>query len=151
NLCSENELFLIPFRKPPWVDGGNRPSWVATQSYRVGKVVLQIGGSFARPRKGKLKWKLYNLWSGELVDEGAERAHIGGEFTPGPLSQVQFECRTPAHYSLYVSFGGERGHWLLTVFAATDLKKLTSWSANASAEGFPTLPQVDGKNLITKD
>ncbi len=39
----ESMLFLIPVRRPPWVNGGNRPGWLDAHCFFEGQVFFRVG------------------------------------------------------------------------------------------------------------
>ena len=55
---SERMLFPIPSRRPPWVNGGNRPGWLDPWCIFEGDFFLQIGGHFETATQGVLEWTL---------------------------------------------------------------------------------------------
>ncbi len=53
--------FAIPFRRPPWVHGGNRPGWIDPWNHFEGQVHLRLGLHTETELEGTLWWQLESI------------------------------------------------------------------------------------------
>ncbi len=65
---TEASLFRIPMRRPPWVDGGNRPGWRSLSCFFEDEgLFLKLGGSGV---VGPTAWRVLDARAGVVVAEG---------------------------------------------------------------------------------
>lgn len=57
----KNLIFPIPSRKPPWVDGGNRPGWIDPWNHFEGSVFIRFGFVSETGAKGRMNWTLESI------------------------------------------------------------------------------------------
>jgi hypothetical protein len=121
-------VFLVPFRKPPWIDGGNRPGWTDPYNYFEGPITMQVGLHSARSQTCDVQWEVckLRLVKGErplpTVAAGAFRARIQS-LEPTAPGLVEWNPDGPGHYSMFVRLGrSEAGGFNIHVFPKpTDL------------------------------
>jgi len=106
---SEVALFLIPTRRPPWVNGGNRPGWIDPLNHFAGQVFWQIGIHATMALNGGLFWKVSRP-DGTLAAHGVERQCIVQSLKPCEVGQISWHA-SPGEYVLEVEFAGTRNSW----------------------------------------
>ncbi|CAN5734598.1 hypothetical protein BH11ARM2_BH11ARM2_18530 [soil metagenome] len=100
---SEECLFLIPWRRPPWVNGGNRPGWLDPLNHFEGELNLRIGSTMASP---EIEWEVV-LWGPHQTFRGTgDRIHL----------KVAGEC-----CFVIVSQGVAKNVWLMGLWPKPDL------------------------------
>lgn len=118
-----NVLFLIPTRRPPWVDGGNRPGWMDAFSYFVGQVFFKVGIHSELGCKRGLVWRILDA-RGTVVARGTgEQTHVEG-LEATQVGQISWDCQTPGTYTLQVEFGSASNAWPFHVEAKCELDHL---------------------------
>lgn len=83
-------LGLLPFRTPPWVNGGNRPGWRDTQNYFSGGQSIQITGHAEPGFRGVLVWRIE---SGPMGEEPVQL----GPCEPKLLTQIDLDLPIGKH------------------------------------------------------
>ncbi len=62
-ILPSNEDFQVPLRRPPWVNGGNRPGWQDESNFFCGKILLRAS-SASDVHKNIDNWSLTHLHEG---------------------------------------------------------------------------------------
>jgi hypothetical protein len=108
-------LFLIPTRRPPWIDGGNRPGWIDPFNYFAGPIFFRVGVHSERGLSGGLLWTI--LDGDRIVAQGAFPESLILASEPREVGQISWQCDVPGRYLLRVEFGGAVNEWPFNVFA----------------------------------
>lgn len=116
-------LFTIPTRRPPWVDGGNRPGWLDPFNQFVGQVFFKIGFHSEKGQSSGLVWRIRSA-SGEVLARGACAAVDTDALTANEVGQISWMCYTPGSYCLEVDFGTARNAWPFHIEAKADYKEV---------------------------
>ena len=109
-------IFLIPSRRPPWVNGGNRPGWLDPFNQFVGQVFFKIGVHSESGMKGGLNWRILDS-SGSVVCKGAEASTLIGPLESNLAAQISWPCEIPGSYRLEADFGDAANSWQFHVEA----------------------------------
>ena len=139
-------LFLIPTRRPPWVNGGNRPGWLDPQNYFPGQLFWRIGVHSQDRLHSGLVWRLRKE-SGEFVSYGTDQPQTVDALCSTEIGQISVQCDEPGDYVLEVEFGGYRNEWRIWVTPKPDVTRLSGWRIFDPPQVFPGFPS-SGKNLI---
>jgi hypothetical protein len=140
-------LFLIPNRRPPWVDGGNRVGWVDPLNHFVGQVFLRVGMHAREEAEVGLTWRIVDE-GGATVASGAEPRVKLASLTATEIGEIDWSATTPGSYRLEVEAGSARNEWPLWVVLAWDPSELDGWSVHDPAGHFGTLPKRDGDRIL---
>lgn len=111
---AEDHYYLLPRRRPPWINGGNRPGWQDPYCHFEGEVSLLVGLRTTSGDAREIEW--------ELADEihvvaSGKREHPKME----PLSsqvvlELNFSLLQAGSYCLTCSDGQFENEWRLWVF-----------------------------------
>jgi len=140
-------LFLIPTRRPPWVDGGNRPGWLDPHNHFVGQTFFRIGIHSEGGLEGGLTWKILDS-SGNAIARGAEPPLLVEELTSVEVGQIPWQCEEPGSYELHVEFGSTKNAWKFHVEAKADF---ANWSLSDPRKLFGKADFGEGPNQIFVD
>ncbi len=117
-------LFLIPIRRPPWVNGGNRAGWADLFNYFAGQVVFRVGLASEAGVSGGLPWAIRDE-GGAVVAEGAEPSVLGSE--PHQVAEIVWQGE-PGSYVLECELGAIRNAWPFNVVAPYEKGEFASCS-----------------------
>ncbi len=129
----EADAFLVPFRKPPWKHGGNRPGWSDPYNHFDGPVTIQVGFRSSRARKGLFRWEVckLRLKKGEKVlptiADGITELAVRA-LEPGPALAITWNPEGPGLYWLFVTFGKHKASFPLHVFRRPSADDFRIWS-----------------------
>jgi hypothetical protein len=114
-------LFPVPFRRPPWEHGGNRPGRLDPFHHFAGPVFFQMGASLSSHQTQALVWRVCRE-SGEIIASGVEATVECKPHEPAVIGLVRIELE-PGEYVLEAEFGPATNHWPLWVVerVASDL------------------------------
>jgi hypothetical protein len=112
-------LFLIPSRRPPWVNGGNRPGWRDPYNQFVGQVFFKVGVHSESGINGGLNWRILNS-DGDVVHKGAEASLAIVPLESSLAAQISWKCNVPGSYHLEADFGPATNAWNFHVEAMPD-------------------------------
>lgn len=108
-VMAEEALFLVPSRRPPWVQGGNRPGWRDTQCFFTGEVAIEVGGQSVRGGVAEASWTIEGVTGGTFGISHLEPCR------PEILGRIDLDL--PAGlYRLSVRWGGSETVWPIRVF-----------------------------------
>ncbi len=121
--------FVIPTRRPPWVNGGNRPGWLDPFNHFSGRVFWRIGAHSEHELAGALEWDvLHFTWSGSTRPQG--RVAFGTSVdievpavTARQVGEITWDAASLGGHLLRVRFGDAENSWPLWVvppYAASD-------------------------------
>ncbi|MEZ0324597.1 MAG: hypothetical protein ACAH95_01710 [Fimbriimonas sp.] len=142
----EAVLFMIPTRRPPWLNGGNRPGWLDSYNFFQGQLFWRIGIHSQERLHSGLVWRLRRE-SGEFVAYGTEQPRTAEALHATEIGQISHQCDEPGAYVLEVEFGGFHNEWRIWVTPKPDVTKLNGWRIFDPPQVFPGFPS-SGKNLI---
>lgn len=123
-------LFLIPNRRPPWVNGGNRPGWQDPFNHFVGRVHWRVGVHSESPLEGELEWDVLNFsWNGDRRPQGRVTQGVGEPVRVEALEstevgEISWDAEYPGGYLLRVRFGGVTNTWPIWVVPAFESPRL---------------------------
>ncbi len=134
---SPDALFLIPSRRPPWTDGGNRPGIVDPHNVFTGPAFWRVGVHTESGIEGGLIWSIRDS-EGKRVSSGTgEMQSIEGGAAI-EVGEINWDA-TPGDYRLEVEFGNATNSWPITVVSPLDVVKLVDWSLEDLRGLFPEL------------
>jgi len=114
-------LFLIPTRRPPWIDGGNRPGWLDPFNHFAGQVFFKVGIHSESGSEGGLVWRILDS-EGTVVSRGAESGAFVEPLVSTQVGQISWDCDMPGRYRLEAHFGRARNAWNFHVVGKDELK-----------------------------
>ncbi len=117
---SSDVLFLIPTRRPPWVDGGNRPGWLDSFNHFEGQIFFKVGGHSESGREAGLLWKIVSE-SGQVMAKGSSSPELADPLTAKQVGEISWQCKTPGKYELQVEWGQASNVWTFWVEPKADL------------------------------
>lgn len=106
-------LFLIPYRRPHWTHGGNRPGWMDPLNHFAGDVHWKIGVRTESTLQSGLSWQVIDD-SGRVVASGAE-PWISVTDEPTQVGEIAWFSAQPGAYTLVAEFGSARNSWPIWV------------------------------------
>lgn len=112
-------LFLIPNRRPPWINGGNRPGWMDPYNHFAGQIFLRLGVHSESGLTSGLNWRIADA-EGRVVEQGSESQASVTPLTSSQIGQISWTCDKPGSYTLHAEFGGTTNAWPINVFAPID-------------------------------
>jgi hypothetical protein len=142
----EAVLFLIPTRRPPWVNGGNRAGWLDPYNFFPGQLFWRVGVHSQDRLHSGLVWRLRKE-TGEFVSYGTDQPQTVNALEATEIGQISIQCDEPGDYVLEVEFGGYRNEWRIWVTPKPDVTRLDGWRIFDPPQVFPGFPS-SGKNLI---
>lgn len=113
-------LFLIPTRRPPWVEGGNRPGWLDPFNHFAGQILIKIGVHSESGMEAGLNWRIVDE-KGVGVAKGAEAILEIDPLSATQIAQISWQCETPGKYELQADFGNTTNKWPIWVEPKADL------------------------------
>jgi len=140
-------LFLIPTRRPPWVDGGNRPGFLDSHAFFPGQVFWRVGIHSESGARGGLVWRVVNR-EGVAVAQGALPACTAEPLRATQVGEISWVCSEPGEYRLEVDFGPARNSWPVWVVPTLD-RALDGWTIDDPFGRFAELKPTGGDRLIT--
>jgi len=146
----ESRLFVIPSRKPPWVNGGNRPGWVSTRCFFEEEAHFRVGGVTGRTRTAQLSWNSFQATRSPIGPTTRGRLDqirlISG--SPKSIGEFSIAFDTEGGYHLGVSFGELGLVGLVHVFAKPDFSRIEDWSLHDPGNHCFNLKMAAGPNLV---
>jgi len=147
-----DSLFVIPNRRPPWVNGGNRPGWVDPLNHACGPVHLKIGAHSERGLHGVLEWDIIRFsWEGGRKGRIAIGESLPIDVTPltsTQIGEVYWRAEEPGGYLLRVNFAGQTNAWPLWVTAPWTKEELAEWEIYDPASLLdPVAPLASGTGV----
>lgn len=140
----QNVLFLIPTRRPPWVDGGNRPGWLDPFNHFEGQIFFKVGIHSESGFEGGLNWRIANS-DGKTLVRGAENAMSVNALESTQVGQISWQCHQPGHYTLHVECGDAKNAWTFWVEPEPDL---TPYQFHDPHRLMGATEPGDGKTLV---
>ncbi len=115
-------FFVVPFRMPPWVDGGNRPGWWDSSRRFTGTQTIQIGARSVRGFSGEI----HLIWENDLYE--AQSVHVSlPPDTPAVVADLTIELREgPA--TLWIKAEGRDKLFGFQGYETLEWKQLPQWS-----------------------
>lgn len=102
-------LFLIPGRRPPWVNGGNRPGWIDPYNHFVGQILWRVGIHSERPIVARGSWSVV---SKDLpVAEGRFEECRVDPLESTEIGEISWDCERPGDYELRVHLDKCENRW----------------------------------------
>jgi hypothetical protein len=137
----DSMLFLIPVRRPPWVDGGNRPGWLDPLCFFEGQAFFRIGCHMATSVEAQLKC---------TIGETSIRCEATDLFCmiPGECGRASFSL-AKGEYELVAEFGDIRARWPVWVVPRPDWSAMAGWSKHDPGHAFDDVAMPGGDNLLT--
>lgn len=122
----EGCLFLIPTRRPPWVNGGNRPGWIDPFNWFEGRAFWKIGIHSDFETQAQLEWDILHFsWQGNSRPKGRVAQGSGKEMTipalkSAEVGEISWDTDEPGGYLLRVQFGETMNTWPFWVLPPWD-------------------------------
>jgi len=127
-------LFLIPIRRPPWIDGGNRPGWLDPFNYFAGQVFFRIGLHSERGARSGLNWTIVEEGGKVVVEDSLDPTELRA-LESREVGHISWMCDRPGSYRLRVEFGDAANEWPVNVFAPLAEEEREAWKVlNRPAE-----------------
>lgn len=137
----EDCLFLLPTRRPPWQDGGNRPGWLDPFCFFPGQIFWRLGVHTSRATKAEGYWEIVGD-EGRLAD-GAFAATTR-ETGAQELAEIAWDTPEPGRYVLAATFGSTRNAWRFEVVAKPEWSRLAGWEKHDPRRRLGDLAIPDG-------
>ncbi len=111
---SETCLFVIPNRRPPWVQGGNRPGYNDPFNQFVGQIFFKVGIHSECPLTGGLLWRLSDEDSNVVAQGCGDFVHVA-PLASQQISQIEWTSTVPGKYRLDVEFENVKNSWTVWI------------------------------------
>ncbi|HTQ11754.1 MAG TPA: hypothetical protein VMI31_16960, partial [Fimbriimonadaceae bacterium] len=121
-------LFLIPTRRPPWIDGGNRPGWLDPFNVFAGQIVFRVGLHSERGQRSGLIWSVLDK-SGRTVAQGALEGCEVDALEARQVGQISWDGDVAGSYRLRVEFGPAVNEWPFHVVSPLTKEERDAWKA----------------------
>ncbi len=138
---SEAMLFLISVRRPPWVNGGNRPGWLDPQCFFEGQAFFRVGAVMSKHSEDQLKWSLGHM-------NGKCDPHEVWLCAPNEVGQVSVDL-TPGDYILNARLSDVVSRWQVWVVQRPEWQAFSGWSKSDPYRAFNDVVLPGGENLLT--
>jgi hypothetical protein len=138
-------LFTIPNRRPPWIDGGNRPGFTDSFNHFEGQVYWRIGLHSERPAMGKLAWRV--VGESCIVAEGEGEEMLCGALEATEVGQIHWIPEAPGEFRLEVTFAEAANSWPVWVVPRRDFNSL-EWNVR-DMRGVLGPWKATGDNLLS--
>lgn len=122
----DNCLFMIPVRRPSWVNGGNRAGYRDPFCHFAGDLFIRIGAAFLGATTSSLEWRLSHA-KGDIVSEGAESPAAVLAARPSEVAQLRIADVPCGDYTLRCSFQNASNEWPITVLPRARQDSLKGW------------------------
>ncbi len=119
-------LFQIPSRRPPWINGGNRPGWIDPFNHFTGQLFFRIGLHSEQGRAGGLIWSILDEAGMTLAQGALDRFRLAS-LESREVGQISWHCESPGSYRLKVEFGDATNEWPFHVFEAPTEAEQEGW------------------------
>lgn len=147
-------LFIIPSRRPPWINGGNRAGWVDPFNYSTGPVLLKIGVHSERGLHGLLVWDIIRFsWDGGSrgrVANGSSEQRDTSALNAELVGEIYWPATEPGGYLLRVTFAGVSNSWPIWVTAPWDPSELDDLAVYDPERWFGGSKSGDGTQVETR-
>jgi hypothetical protein len=143
----ETVLFAVPFRRPPWLVGGNRPGFLDPFHHFAGPVCFQIGAHSERGFEGGVLWRIRNA-EGRIFAQGAESRVDLEPLRSMLVGQIYWANAEPGDYELEVEFGAARNAWPFLVTEQPQWGDLEGWSLADRSGLFEGVGLPGGDRLV---
>ncbi|MDX2064272.1 MAG: glycoside hydrolase family 2 TIM barrel-domain containing protein [Fimbriimonadaceae bacterium] len=117
---AEDVFFLIPYRRPAWVNGGNRPGFLDPRNHFTGRISVRVGLAVTHGRRVPIRWSLVNA-HGDNVANGTVDSVAVPDLGAREVLQVHWECPEPGEFTLAVESGTVHNAWPIWVVPRLDL------------------------------
>lgn len=138
-------LFLIPVRRPPWINGGNRPGFLDPFNYFVGQIFFRIGIHSESGQVSGLVWRILDSQR-QVLARGAEPSMEAEPLRSVEVAQLSWVCQTPGAYRLEVEFGPAANAW--NFFVEPEAEEFAGWSLEDPRNDFAGLKVGEGEHKI---
>ena len=125
---SETCIFLIPSRRPPWVNGGNRPGAINPTSCFAGEISWKVGIHSEHAIRGGLIWRIVDS-IGKTVTNGCEEFLSVPALTSAQIAQIHW-TGAPGTYRLEVEFGTAKNGWDISVTEKLTAEEKRLWTVD---------------------
>jgi len=134
-------LFPIPFRLPPWVNGGNRPGYRDPYWHFAGQISLQIGARALRAgQEEQLDWQI-GPFRGTCLPVHLE------PLRPGLVGEIVVDDVDPGCYPAYFRWGG--AEWRTEIHVEAPPETLNGVTVHDPLGRWPGLEGDGGELLIS--
>jgi hypothetical protein len=140
-------MFLIPTRRPPWVDGGNRPGWLDPYVHFEGPVLWKVGLNSEAGSRGRLEWRVTD-GAGAVVASGDSDSLNVPALESHQVGEAYWADAKAGSYTLEVRFGEARNQWPIWVVPTPDWSSLGGWTVSDPARLFEGLELAEGDDLV---
>lgn len=143
-------LFLIPSRRPPWVNGGNRPGWIDPFNWFEGRAFWKIGNHSDREVESQLEWDILHFsWQGNKRPKGRVAQGSGRPIRVAPLEssevgEISWDTDEPGGYLLRVQFGEAMNTWPFWIVPAAAELPVPTLGLGSQDYGGLVVLEVDG-------
>lgn len=145
-----NVLFLIPARRPPWVNGGNRPGWKDDFNHFVGGILFKIGLHSDSGLKGSLQWRIEKI-TGDVILNGTTDFEVPA-LESKQILELFAEIHEPGSYLLSLMSEQVSNSWRFHVYDKFDFSTLQGWGKNDPAGLIEQFPKLESPaKIVTTD
>ncbi len=117
-------FFLIPSRRPPWINGGNRPGWKDDFNHFAGGILWKLGLSTESGRKGSVAWRVEDASTGDLAVSGTADFSVD---SASQIAEIFVTLNTAGTYWLRVKSDGLSNAWRFHVYEKPDFASVQGW------------------------
>lgn len=124
----ESSLFIIPSRRPPWVNGGNRSGWIDPYNWFEGRAFWKIGIHSEVELEGNLDWDILHFsWNGDRRPKGKVAQGAGlplkiNSLESTEIGEISWDTDEPGGYLLRTTFSGVTNTWPFWIVPEFDSK-----------------------------
>lgn len=140
-------LFLIPSRRPPWINGGNRAAFRDPQNHFDDPIRLEIGLNSETGGRFRVEWEIIDT-HGTSVLSGVGNAH---QLEPGSatsMATVFWETPEPGEYTLTAHCGAARNAWPLWILERPEFDGWVTDDPAKLLSGFGLREEGEGLGVI---
>ena len=125
---TETCIYLIPSRRPPWINGGNRPGYISPTNCFAGEISWKVGIHSERTLEGGLIWRITNGF-GQVVAKGFESVVKVEALCSTQIAQIHWNG-IPGTYRLEVELGSAQNSWDISVTEKLTAEEKRLWTVD---------------------
>jgi hypothetical protein len=147
---NDDQIFLMPSRRPPWIKGGNRPGWIDTYNYFLGPVHLRIGAHCSQVPRGSCRWWIHEPSKHKVIEKGTFDANVVA-LTPSEIGDVHWMPKTEGSYLFRAEIGKTSSGWIVEVFRKPEFSNVVDWRIEDPKGKLDGIMFQGGANVISTE